>query len=234
MKEQTKGRRMNLIFDADDTLWENNVVFESVIEDVITWLEGPGLGRGEIRATLDDIERRNMVTHGFGTKVFRKSLEHLVADVRGQAPSPQDLQRLDQYVGRLQWTELEIIQGVPETLAELGERHDLLLLTKGDQEEQQGKINTSGLAPFFKATSVVPAKEPSNYQWFVAEQGLDPRSTWMIGNSLKSDVHPALKAGLGAVYVPHSHTWRLEHAELPESSPRFTTANSFAALREIF
>jgi putative hydrolase of the HAD superfamily len=172
--------RRHLIFDADDTLWENNRIFEEVIADFIAWLAHPKL------------------------------------DAAG--------------------VPLEIIDGVPETLAALAARHDLLLLTKGDDAEQRRKLAVSGLGAHFRAAVVVREKDADAYASVVAEHALDPAATWMIGNSPKSDILPALEAGLRAVFVPHEHTWSLEHAELPAAVPdgRLLTLTRFRELLDHF
>jgi putative hydrolase of the HAD superfamily len=134
---------------------------------------------------------------------------------------------------RLRWDRLDIIAGVPETLAELRSRHDLLLLTKGDQEEQVRKIERSGLASLFRRTLVTPEKNEAAYRGVVADEGLDPARTWMIGNSPKSDILPALAAGLHAVFIAHPHTWHLEIVALPDDE-RILRVETVRELLEYF
>jgi putative hydrolase of the HAD superfamily len=118
-------------------------------------------------------------------------------------------------MARLRWDRLDIIEGVPE-ITDLRGRHDLLLLTKGDQEEQVRKIARSGLAGLFRRTLVTPEKTEATYRCVVADEGLAPARTWMIGNSPKSDILPALAAGLRTVFIAHRHTWHLEVVALPD------------------
>src|SRR5580700_6778994 len=129
---------------------------------------------------------------------------------------------------------LEVIDGVPETLAELARRHELTIFTKGHAEEQRLKVDRSGLGSYFAHTAIVKEKDRGAYSRIVEERGLAREDTWMIGNSPKSDINPAIEAGLGAVLVPHSHTWVLEHQELrtPEGA-RFVEVEKFADLLEI-
>jgi putative hydrolase of the HAD superfamily len=110
---------------------------------------------------------------------------------------------------------VELVAGVAETLAELSTRHDLLLLTKGAVEEQQRKIDASNLARHFRSFHIVAEKRAPTYRALVAEQGLAPARSWMIGNSPASDIVPARAVGMGAVFIPHACTWSLEHAEVP-------------------
>jgi putative hydrolase of the HAD superfamily len=226
--------RQHLIFDADDTLWESNVIFEQVISDFLDWLDHPQLDRDEIRRILDDIEHANSAAHGYGTKVFTRSLEETFREVSAHEPRPEDLDTIRGLTRRLAWEEIEVIAGVPETLAELATRHDLVMLTKGAHDEQQLKVEVSGLAGLFRRAVIVPEKDVDTYRRLVAEDGLDPALTWMIGNSPRSDILPAIEAGLRAAHVPNPHTWRLEHAQLPDEHPAILRLPDFPALLDYF
>jgi putative hydrolase of the HAD superfamily len=226
--------RQHLIFDADDTLWENNRIFEEVIADFIDWLDHPTLDAAGVRRVLDDIERANIAVHGYGTRAFSRNLEQAFRHLAPRAVTDADLAAIAELVRRLTWEELEIIEGVPETLDALALRHDLLLLTKGDDEEQRRKIAVSGLAGRFRAALVVAEKDAAAYHDVVAAHDLDPARTWMVGNSPRSDVLPALEAGLRAVFVPHQHTWSLEHTDLPAGDERVLELRRFPELLEHF
>jgi putative hydrolase of the HAD superfamily len=129
---------------------------------------------------------------------------------------------------------MEVLEGVVETLEYLSPRHDLTLFTKGHPEEQKLKIDRSGLGPFFGHTAIVKEKDATAYRRLVEERGMDPERTWMIGNSPKSDINPALEAGLNAVFVPHAHTWVLEKQELRPGKGRLVVVEQFADLRGMF
>jgi putative hydrolase of the HAD superfamily len=130
---------------------------------------------------------------------------------------------------------IEILPGVAATLAYLAPRHDLVLVTKGDPDEQRLKIEASGLEPYFRHAEIVPEKNADTYLRLVEELALDPDTTWMIGNSPRSDINPALAAGIHAVFVPHPHTWVLEHEELQSvDGRRLLTLERFADLHEHF
>ncbi|WP_308169486.1 HAD family hydrolase [Acrocarpospora catenulata] len=203
-----------LIFDADDTLWENNVLFERVIEDFFEWLAHPTLARPQIRVILNDIERANAAAHGYGSKVFLRSLAECLESLYERPATEAERRHIDGLANRLVAREIELLPGVAETLADLGARHRLLLLTKGDPTEQQRKLDASQLARFFGNVHIVPEKEVEVYQRLAREHTLELAATWMIGNSPKSDITPARQAGMNAVFIPHEHTWVLEHAEL--------------------
>ncbi|MGJ7907306.1 HAD family hydrolase [Actinopolyspora sp. H202] len=224
----------NLIFDADDTLWENNVLFERAVEAFIDHLAHPELSREQVRERLDEIERINCRIHGYGVAGFERSLLDCLRHLREEEASEADHAELRRACAPIREQRVELIDGVEETLRELSLRHDLYLLTKGEAEEQTGKIKASGLGGLFSETMVVPEKNTGTYERFVTERGLDASRSWMIGNSPRSDVWPALHAGLNAVLVPHPMTWGLEMRELPEQHPGFHTVDPFSRLNEHF
>jgi len=131
---------------------------------------------------------------------------------------------------------VEILLGVPETLQYLSERHHLMLLTKGAITEQSGKVERSGLKDYFFAVEIVAEKDVATYRNIATKYELPGDSTWMVGNSPKSDINPALAAGLNAVFVPHGNTWILEHEEVTQADPptRLLIVESFAGLKEHF
>jgi putative hydrolase of the HAD superfamily len=226
--------RQHLIFDADDTLWENNVLFERTIDDFIEWVDHPTLDPVSVRGILLDIERANASAHGYGSKVFLRSLHDCFERLAERPVSSADAADIQRLSVRLAQHEVELIPDVAATLDHLGRRHDLLLLTKGDPEEQQRKIDASGLADHFRRAVIVAEKEPSVYAELAAVEGLAPDHTWMIGNSIKSDVNPALAVGMGAVFIPNENTWALEHAELDPTAARLLHLERFALLTTHF
>jgi putative hydrolase of the HAD superfamily len=131
---------------------------------------------------------------------------------------------------------IEFLPDVPQTLQYLSSRHRLILVTKGALEEQSGKIERSGVKKYFEATEIVAEKNPAAYHALVEKHSLARDSTWMIGNSPRSDINPALAAGLHAVFVPHGDTWILEHEEVNAAPPaqRLLIVGRFAELREHF
>jgi putative hydrolase of the HAD superfamily len=223
-----------LIFDADDTLWENNILFERVIEDFLDWLEHPTLDKLQLRAVLDDIEAANSAVHGYGTKALLRSLADCVERLRSRPATAQEVNEISELAAALIDHEVELIPGVAETLAALADRHELLMLTKGDREEQQRKIDMSQLAHHFRAIGIVPEKNGDAYRRFTETHALTPATSWMIGNSPKSDILPARQAGLNAVFIPHDHTWALEHGELDPADDRVLRLRTFRELTDHF
>jgi putative hydrolase of the HAD superfamily len=225
---------MHLIFDADDTLWENNVYFERVVDDFVAWIGHPTRDAATIRAALLDIEAANSAAHGYGATVFLRSLRDCFERLLERPADPDEDARLDQLVARLHDHDIELMPDVEHTLAALGERHDLLLLTKGAPHDQQRKIEASGLADRFRRAVIVPEKDTATYERLIHDEDLNPAGTWMIGNSIKSDIRPALAAGLGAVFIPNENTWALEHAVLDETAERLLQLARFGDLLEHF
>jgi putative hydrolase of the HAD superfamily len=205
---------LHLIFDADDTLWENNVHFERAIEEFFDFLDHSSLSRVEARAVLDEIEAASFGTGGFGAQAFTRNLQRCYERLAERQICQEDLAVVMGFGERILAMPITLIEGVEETLTLLAARHDLTLLTKGHDEEQRRKIERSGIAHYFRHAEVVPTKNAAAYHALVERLELAPARTWMIGNSPKSDINPALAAGLNAVFIPHPATWRLEHQEL--------------------
>lgn len=206
--------RQHLVFDADDTLWENNIHFERAIEDFLDYLAHSALSRDEARAVLDEIEIANFRVHGYGSAAFSRNLRATYERLAEREINEDDLRHVMALGERILSQPIELIEGVEETLQRLADVHDLTLMTKGQSEEQQMKIDRSGIGSYFRHAEIVPEKDAASYRFLAESIGLDPERTWMIGNSPKSDINPALVAGLNAVYIPHHATWRLEHQEI--------------------
>jgi putative hydrolase of the HAD superfamily len=227
--------RQNLIIDADDTLWENNVYFEAAFERFVDYLEHSTLTAPEVRAILDEIELANIKLHGYGSRNFARNLAECYQRLSERLVEPEDLERVRGFALAILEQPLEIIAGVPETLEYLASRHDLTLFTKGHPDEQKLKIDRSGLGEHFAHTAIVKEKDRDAYARLVEERGLNPAVTWMIGNSPKSDINPALRAGINAVFVPHARTWALEKQALENPGPgQLTIVEEFAGLRSLF
>lgn len=170
--------------------------------------------REQVRDVLDEIELANFRVHGYGSAAFSRNLRQCYEHLAEQHINEDDLRTVMAFGERILAQPMELIDGVEATLTLLAERHDLTLMTKGHHEEQQLKIDRSGLNSYFRHAEVVPEKDPGAYRALVAKLELDPARTWMIGNSPKSDINASLAAGLNAVFIPHHATWRLEAQEL--------------------
>jgi putative hydrolase of the HAD superfamily len=225
---------MNLIFDADDTLWENNIYFERAFDEFCSFLNHSKLTPKQVRDVLNEIELVNAKIHGYGSLNFGRNLQQAYRHLAEREIAGGDLEHVMGLAAKILEQPLEVIDGVPETLAELAGRHELTLFTKGHPEEQRMKVDRSGLGEYFQHTAIVKEKDAAAYRRLVEEREFDPGLTWMIGNSPKSDINPALEAGLNAVLVPHAHTWVLEHQELHEGGERLRVVGNFRELKNHF
>lgn len=222
--------RHHLIIDADDTLWENNIYFERAFDEFVDFLAHSRLSARAVRDVLDEIEAANARIYGYGSLNFARNLRQCYEKLAERDVAHDDLQTVMRFAERILEQPLEIIAGVPETLAYLAGRHELTLFTKGHPDEQKLKVDRSGLAPFFEHVSIVKEKDVPAYRRLVEQRCMRVDVCWMIGNSPKSDVNPALEAGLNAVFVPHAHTWVLEKEEIRPGKGRLLVVERFADL----
>jgi len=226
----------NLLIDADDTLWENNIYFERAIADFISFLNHHQYSPDEVRHVLYDVERENIRQHGYGMHSFANALMICFEKLSLEPVTPELHQTIRGIAYKIAEHPMEFLPGVPETLADLSVRHRLFMVTKGNITEQLGKVERSGLREYFTAIEVVAEKDAAAYRSVAEKYGLIRDLTWMIGNSPKSDINPALEAGLHAVFVPHDNTWMLERDELRSHAAdgRLLQLESFAQLRDRF
>jgi putative hydrolase of the HAD superfamily len=212
--------RQTLLFDADDTLWENNIYFERAIAAFISYLDHRVHTDEEVREHLNMCERATIAEHGYGLQSFRRSLMDCFEQLSDVPVTPEKHARIVSFTEAIAAQEIELLEGVEETLRELAKRHRLILVTKGNREEQMDKVERSGLRDIFEAVEVPHEKTAAMYRELAARHGCDAANTWMIGNSPRSDINPALAAGLNAVFLPHSFTWVLEHETVDEPRDR--------------
>jgi putative hydrolase of the HAD superfamily len=226
----------NLLIDADDTLWENNIYFERAITDFISFLNHRHYTPDEVRHVLYDVERENIRQHGYGMHSFASALVICFEKLSVEPITPELHETIRGIAYKIAEHPMELLPEVPETLADLSQRHRLFMVTKGNITEQLGKVERSGLRDHFTAIEVVAEKDVATYRAVVEKYCLVPEITWMIGNSPKSDINPALEAGLHAVFVPHDNTWMLERDELGYHSAdgQLVQVDNFGRLRERF
>ncbi|HEX3822697.1 MAG TPA: HAD family hydrolase [Candidatus Sulfotelmatobacter sp.] len=225
-----------LLIDADDTLWENNIYFERAIARFISFLNHHEFSPAKVREVLNDVERECIVTHGYGLHSFAHALAMTFERLSPSPVTPESHTQVMTFAHSIADHAIEFLPNITETLQYLTERHHLILVTKGAQVEQSGKVERSGVRKYFKAVEIVPEKNPETYATLMEKYDLTHHSTWMIGNSPKSDINPAMAAGLHAIFIPHGDTWVLEHEELNAAPPNqnLLIVGSFAELREHF
>lgn len=225
-----------LLIDADDTLWENNIYFERAIASFISYLNHRVYTSEQVREHLNRCEHATITAHGYGLQSFRQSLIDCFEQLTG-LPVPSDKhQRIVSFAQSIADHEIELLPNVEPTLADLALRHRLILVTKGNHAEQNDKLRRSGLAPHFSAVEILPEKHHAAYRSLAKHHACEASTTWMIGNSPKSDINPAFAAGLHAIFIPHDFTWALERETInhPPIGQQFLELASFSDLIDHF
>ncbi len=222
-----------LLIDADDTLWENNIYFERALADFISFLEHKEMSPSEVRHVINDVERENIKRHGYGLKSFARALVIAFERLSVEPVTDSIHTTITGFAQRIAEHSIELIDGVADTLAYLSTRHSLYVVTKGDGEEQRRKVDQSGISHYFRAIEVLAEKNTDAYRTILTLNAFDPRETWMIGNSPKSDINPSLAAGLNAAFIPHDNTWVLEHEELATPPTPQQTLMKLARFRDL-
>jgi len=222
---------VNLIIDCDDTLWENNRFFLEAHKKFVRLMESLGHDTAKADSLLLRLEMENVPRYGYGAKSQAMSM----ADVYRLLEPEPDSSVLDSIsaIGDEVFNHpVSMFPGVEDTLRRLSGRYRMLMLTKGNHDEQMGKITKSPLRVYFDRYKVVEEKTPESFGDMLAEFGLAAHETWMIGDSPKSDILPAIANGVRSVYIPFSMTWAHEHHELPEH-PEIIRIDAFDRLSDL-
>ncbi|HVW58351.1 MAG TPA: HAD family hydrolase [Rhizobiaceae bacterium] len=219
-------------FDADDTLWQNEQ-FYRLTEERFAALLSDYAEPNHLSERLLETEKRNLKLYGFGIKGFTLSMVETAIEVtEGKVPAKV----IDGILAAGREMLVHPVETLPharETLEAVAGRHRLILITKGDLFDQERKLAASGLGELFSAVEIVSDKSEATYSRVFRQHGDGPEQAMMVGNSLKSDVVPALRAGSWGVYVPHELTWALEHDDEPAAEPRFRRIESLHGLEEL-
>ena len=225
---------LHLIFDADDTLWDSNIHFLEALDSFVAACGQAGVSdRDTIKTAVRDSELELIQSLGYGRKPYVMALHHAARKLAANGGSNQlhaDIDRIGDY---LIDRHCELLPDVDTTLIELSRRHTLLMLTKGQRDEQMSKLERSGLMPLFARVETPHEKNTDAYLRLIRDAELRPERTWMIGNSPRSDINPAVRAGLRAVFIPHTHTWELDDEELLVSD-RIVEIDAFRRLLDLF
>ncbi len=203
-----------IAFDADDTLWANERLYvdaQTQFKQLLAHYHSPEW----IDARLYQTEMRNLAHFGYGIKAFALSMIETAIELTEGRIAGRDVQTIIDLARGMLAADVELLDYVAETIPAVAATHPLMLITKGDLRDQEGKIARSGLAPYFRHVEIVSDKRRDDYAAILAHYGVDPARFMMIGNSLRSDILPVLELGASAVYVPAPLTWAHEAAEPP-------------------
>lgn len=212
--------RQGVILDGDDTLWATQPLYTDAKRRFADVMSRIGVDPRRARRTLELIDVRNSRRFGLSRKRFpvsmRQAAESLTGDTKHKARLGKTAERIGQSVFM---RPAKLYEGVKNGLVELKRRgFFLILMTKGDRRVQLARIRDSGLTKLFDSVEIVPEKTPSAYRRLLRKYNLEPGGTWAVGNSLRSDVLPAMKIGLRTVWIPRD-TWKYEFIEFKHASP---------------
>ena len=215
--------------DADDTLWHNESIFHLTQQKYFALLRDYG-DRDHMMARLLEVERKNLALYGYGVKGFTLSMIETAIDLTRGAVPAKTIEEIMELGRAMLEHPVEPLPGVAETLAALHGKVRLVMITKGDLLNQEQKLARSGLGEYFDAIEIVSEKDADTYRRIARRHSIEVDDAVMIGNSLKSDVLPALEAGLWGIHIPYHITWAHERAEPPAESPRYA---KLASIKEV-
>jgi putative hydrolase of the HAD superfamily len=219
-------------FDADDTLWQNEAFFRLTQERFLALLADHAAPE-HLAERLEAAERRNIGHYGFGVKGFTLSMIETAIEVTEARVPASVIAELVAAGREMLEHPIELLPNARATVTALAAEYRVVLITKGDLLDQERKLAQSGLGDLFHGVEIVSQKTESAYRTIFARHGTGADQAMMVGNSLKSDVIPALAAGAWGVHVPHGLTWALEAAEPPDGHRRFHALPDLGALPDL-
>lgn len=211
-----KGKFRYIFFDADDTLWENERYFRAA-EDKFAALLSDYTSPEGVQQMLWQKQEDNIPLFGYGSKTYMIGMTDAAMELCGGSLPEKIYYGIKKIITDLAFHELEIIEGVKETLQALQGHYNLIVATKGDLPEQMGKFRSSSLAGYFHHCEVMENKDEKNYLELIAKHDIRPEEFLMIGNSVKSDIAPVVNIGGWAIHTPHDIVWVHEMMDMPES-----------------
>ena len=215
--------------DADDTLWHNETLFRLTHARFVELLAEHG-DEAVIETRLAETEKRNLRLYGYGVKGFTLSMIETAMELTGGEAPPSVVREILAAGREMLAHPVETLPGVDEALASLSEQYRLVLITKGDLMDQERKVAASGLGDLFAAVEIVSEKDRGTYDRVFARHGTGAEEAVMAGNSMKSDILPALEAGAFAVHIPYAVTWAHELADAPENHARYGALETISEL----
>jgi putative hydrolase of the HAD superfamily len=207
-----------IAFDADDTLWHTEHLYLSTRDQLVRLLEeryGIAAEAGAVAEALHETEMRNLARYGYGSKPFVLSMIETAVQLTGGRIRGDEVGQIVGWLHEMLDAEVELMDGVEETVAGLARTHTLIVITKGDLVDQERKLARSGLAGYFDHCEILPEKTPQRYQALLDWHGVPAERFLMAGNSLRSDVLPVVALGGHAVHIPAAVTWIHEQVDTP-------------------
>lgn len=195
-----------IAFDADDTLWHNERIFISAKEKYKRLLANYH-DTDWIEQRLDETESRNIEHFGYGIKGFTLSMIETAVELTEGRIKGGEIQQIINYAREMMSSPIEILAGVRETIEEIADKYALLLITKGDLFDQEGKLARSGLGDFFTHVEIVSEKRKTTYENILTKHRIPKTEFVMVGNSLRSDILPVIELGAQAVHIPYESEW---------------------------
>lgn len=226
------GSLTTIGFDADDTLWHNER-FYRLTEARFAAMLGEHAPAEDVSRRLLEAEKRNLHLYGFGIKGFTLSMIETAVEVTDGRVSNDSIRQILEAGREMLQHPVEVLPGAREALEALAGRYRLVMITKGDLFDQERKLAASGLGELFNAVEIVSDKNAGTYQRIFTRHGDGPERAMMVGNSVKSDIVPAIEAGSWGVHVPYEITWAMEHAEAPVAHPRFRRMQHLGELAQL-
>jgi len=232
-----KNRIKQIIFDADDTLWENNIYYVQASNDFFDLIEEGGFSREKVVRAFDDLELKVVRERGYGSHNFVYILEELFNRFNAHSKKKLNQKKFSEIVHRFKAHPVNkpnLFEQVIETLKYLKNNYHLYILTKGEYNEQEGKIIRAGVAGLVEKYFILPEKNDKAYRKLIEDNGWKPEETCMVGNSPKSDINPALRAGMYAIYIPYTDTWKLDDEPIEDENGKLLVLERFSDLRNVF
>ena len=226
-----------IIFDADDTLWENNIYYVRASNDFFDLIEEGGFPREEVVKAFDELELKVVRERGYGSHNFVYILEELFRQFSAHSKKSLNKEKFAEIIRRFTAHPINrpnLFEQVIETLKYLNNRYHLYILTKGDYDEQEGKIIRAGVADLVEKYFILPEKNDKAYRKLIEDNGWKPEETCMVGNSPKSDINPALRAGMYAIYIPYTDTWKLDDEPIEDKNGKLLVLERFSDLKNVF
>ncbi|HEY0429731.1 MAG TPA: HAD family hydrolase [Pyrinomonadaceae bacterium] len=195
-----------IAFDADDTLWHNERMFVSIKEKYQNLLAAYH-DADWVEQRLDEAETRNIPHFGYGVKGFALSLIETAVELTEGRITGSEIMEIVGYAREMLTYPVELLEGVKETIEDLSRSYNLMVITKGDLFDQEGKLARSGIGDCFKAFEIIPQKNAKTYKYILRRHQIEAEEFVMVGNSLKSDILPVIEIGARAVHIPYEIEW---------------------------